>query len=67
MGQGRSLVRHTPEKSCKAERGVPGNAWKGILGLGGAADPPRAHMSEPRWCKSRAMGTIEGMASVERV
>ncbi len=28
--------------------GVPGNAKRGIVGHGGAADPPRVRMSEPR-------------------
>ena len=46
---------------------VPGNERRGIVGHGDAADPPRVHMNEPRWCKLREMGTIGAMAFAERV
>jgi hypothetical protein len=46
---------------------VPGNERRGIVGHGGAADPPRVHMNEPRWYKLREMGTIGAMAFAVRV
>ena len=46
---------------------VPGNERTGTLEHGGAADPPRVRMNEPRSCKLREMGTTTAMAFAVRV
>jgi hypothetical protein len=51
----------------KQGRLVPGNEKRDNVGHGGVADPPRVRMSEPRWCKSRAMETTMAMAFEVRV
>jgi hypothetical protein len=56
-----------PEYCEKQGRLVPGNEKRDIVGHGGAADPPRVRMSEPRWCKSRAMGMTVATAFEVRV
>lgn len=60
----RPRLREYHEKQGKL---VPGNEKRGIVGHGGVVDPPRARMSEPRWCISRAMGTTVATAFEVRV